>query len=324
MTEPTSDIDVVTGAFSYSGSVIAAELAARGRQVRTLTGHPHRAPADTAIEIHPLDFDDPARLTDALRGARTLYNTYWVRFAHGGIDHDLAVRNCRTLFESAAAAGITRIVHVSILHPALDSPFPYFRGKAQVEQILAELAAERGVTHAIVRPSVLFGRGGVLINNIAWLLRHLPVFAVGGRGDYLVRAIHVDDLARLCVDLGARTDDITLDAVGPDRLTFRELVEAVRAGVHSRSKIVGVPAPVLMVLSAALGAVLRDSVLTSEEYRTMAAGMADSDAPSTGETRLTEWLAAHGDELGRSYANEIRRHFDAPDTKKSPRRSSRR
>lgn len=306
MNQPTSGIDVVTGAFSYSGSVISAESARRGRRVRTLTGHPQRAPENTSIEVHPLDFDDPAGLVDALRGAHTLYNTYWVRFAHGHVDHDLAVRNCRTLFEAAADAGIERIVHVSILHPSPESPYPYFRGKAQVEQILADL----DIPSAIVRPAILFGGDGVLINNIAWLLRHLPVFAIGGRGDYRVRGIHVDDLARLCVDLGARTDTVTLDAVGPDRLTFRELVEAVRRAVGSRSPIIGVPAPVLLALSAALGVVLRDRVLTGEEYHSMAAGLADSNAPSTGTIRLTEWLASHGDELGRSYANEIRRHFD--------------
>ncbi|HET8930265.1 MAG TPA: NAD(P)H-binding protein [Acidimicrobiales bacterium] len=312
MTDSTSDLDVVTGAFSYSGSVIAAELDARGRRVRTLTGHPHRAPADTPIEVHPLGFDDRAGLVDALRGAHTLYNTYWVRFGHGHVDHDEAVRNCRTLLRAAVDAGIQRIVHVSILHPSLDSPYPYFRGKAQVEQVLAELGEAEGLSHAIVRPAILFGGDGVLINNIAWLLRHLPVFAVGGRGDYRVRGIHVEDLARLCVDLGERSDTVTLDAVGPDRLTFRELVEAVRHAVHSRSPIIGVPAPVLMTLSGMLGFVLRDRVLTPEEYRSMAAGLADSDAPSTGTIRITDWLESHGDELGKRYANEIHRHFDAP------------
>lgn len=306
MNQSTGDIDVVTGAFSYSGAVIAAELAARGRQVRTLTGHARRAPADAPIEIHPLDFDDSAGLVGSLRGAHTLYNTYWVRFAHGRVDHDVAVRNCRTLFEAAATAGIERIVHVSILHPSLDSPYPYFRGKARVEQILAG----SGVSHAVVRPALLFGGDGVLVNNIAWLLRHLPVFAIGGSGDYRVRGIHVEDLARLCADLGARTDTVTVDAVGPDRLTFRELVEAVRRAVGSHAPIVAVPAPVLMALSAALGTVLRDRVLTTEEFRSMADGLADSGAPSTGTIRLTEWLADHGDGLGRRYANEIRRHFD--------------
>jgi NADH dehydrogenase len=243
-----------------------------------------------------------------LRGAHTLYNSYWVRFAHRGVDHDLAVANSRTLFEAAAAAGVERIVHISITHPSLDSPYPYFRGKARVEKLLAE----SGIPHAIARPAILFGGAGVLINNIAWLLRHVPVFAIGGRGDYRVRGIHVDDLARLCVQLGTRDDTVTVDAVGPESLTFRELVTAVRSAVGSHALVVSVPGPVLIAASRVLGLVLRDTLLSSEEYYSMAAGLADSDAPAAGETVLTEWIAEHAAELGRSYANELDRHFRAP------------
>lgn len=305
MTTEDQGLDVVTGAFGYSGRAIASELMTKGRRVRTLTGHPGHGPHGTAVEVRPLDFADRDGLTASLRGAHTLYNTYWARFAHGGVDHDVAVRNSRILFGAAADAGVHRIVHVSILHPALDSPFPYFRGKAEVEAILGDI----GIPHAVVRPAILFGGDGVLINNIAWLLRHLPVFAVGGRGDYRVRGIHVEDLARLCVDLGARDDTVTLDAVGPERPTFRELVGQIRTAVGSRSPIIGVPGPVLMGLSAVLGVIMRDRVLTAEEYRTMAAGMADSDAQPTGTTRFSEWVTAHGDTLGRTYANELTRHY---------------
>ena len=298
-------LDVVTGAFSYSGAAIARELQAAGRRVRTLTAHRHRAPARTDIEVRPLNFADPAELVRSLSDAHTLYNTYWVRFAHGRLDHDAAVANSRTLFEAAAAAGIQRIVHVSITHPSLDSPYPYFRGKAEVEKLLAD----SGLSYAIARPAILFGGDGVLINNIAWLLRHAPVFAVGGRGDYRVRGIHVDDLARLCVSLGRRTDTVTVDAVGPQSLTFRELVHAVRAAVGSRALIVPVPPALLTTLSYGLGLALRDRLLTPEEFEAMAAGLADSDAPATGGILLTDWLADHSAELGRRYANELDRHF---------------
>jgi uncharacterized protein YbjT (DUF2867 family) len=298
-------LDVVTGAFSYSGAAIARELHAAGRQVRTLTGHPDRAPADTEVEVRPLSFDDAAELTRNLQGAHTLYNTYWVRFARGRVDHDAAVANSRTLFHAAAAAGVRRIVHVSITHPSPDSPYPYFRGKAQVEQTLAET----GVSHAIVRPAILFGGDGVLINNIAWLLRHLPVFAVGGDGGYRIRGIHVDDLARLCAGLGTGADDVVVDAVGPESLTFRELVDSVRSAVGSHALVVPVPGPLLVAASRALSLVLRDTLLTSEEYHAMAEGLADSDAPATGQIRLTDWITEHADDLGRRYANELDRHF---------------
>jgi NADH dehydrogenase len=186
--------DVVTGAFSYSGRVISRALLGAGRQVRTLTAHPERGAGQSDIEVRKLDFDDPAGLVASLAGATTLYNTYWVRFAHGRVDHALAVDNSRALFQAARRAGASKIVHISILHPSASSPYPYFRGKA----LLVERAlAETGLPYAVLRPSVLFDESGVLLNNIAWLLRRLPVFAVGGDGSYRVRPVHVDDLAAL-------------------------------------------------------------------------------------------------------------------------------
>jgi NADH dehydrogenase len=300
-----SGVDLVTGAFSYSGRAIADALLASGRNVRTLTGHPDRADASSIIDVRPLDFDDLIGLERSLDGVTTLYNTYWVRFARNGIDHALAVENSRLLFLAAARAGVQRIVHVSITNPSVTSPLPYFRGKAMVERALAE----SGVSYAVLRPAILFGGAGVLLNNIAWLLRHAPVFAIGGRGDYRIRAIHVDDLARLALSKASeRTSSIT-DAVGPERPTFTELVHQIRSAVESRSVVVHVPGPLLIVCARALGVALRDVLLTADEYHAMAAGLADVDGPATGSTSLSAWLEANAATLGLAYANELSRHF---------------
>ncbi|MGO9659570.1 MAG: SDR family oxidoreductase [Acidimicrobiales bacterium] len=298
-------LDVVTGAFSYSGRVISRALLDAGRQVRTLTGHPERGAGQSEVEVRGLDFDDPAGLAASLAGTTTLYNTYWVRFAHGRVDHILAVENSRALFQAARRAGVGKIVHVSVLHPSAASPYPYFRGKALVEMALAET----GLPYAVLRPSVLFDERGVLLNNIAWLLRRLPVFAVGGDGGYRVRPVHVDDLAALALQAAAWPDDRTVDAVGPERPSFVQLVEQIREAVGSRARIVRLPPPVLLSLSMVLGAVLHDVLLTADEYRSMADGLADSDAPATGTVRLSEWLTEHRGTLGTEYANELDRHF---------------
>ncbi len=303
MTVHDTGLDAVTGAFSYSGRSIADALLASGRRVRTLTGHPDRAPADSPLEVRPLDFGGD--LVDALEGTTTLYNTYWVRFAHRQIDHDVAVANSRLLFDAAKRAGVRRVVHISITHPCEDSPWPYFRGKALVERALSD----SGVSHAVLRPAILFGGDGVLINNIAWLLRHLPVFAIGGTGEYRVRGIHVDDLAQLCLQKAAELDDSVTDAVGPERPTFNELVSSIGDTIGARTRIIHVPGATMPVFSRLLGLVLHDVLLTKEEYETMASGMADTDGPATGKTALSAWLTEHADTLGRVYANELKRHF---------------
>jgi NADH dehydrogenase len=138
------------------------------------------------------------------------------------------------------------------------------------------------------------------------------VFAIGGRGDYRIRGIHVDDLARLAIECGSRTEDTIIDAIGPERPTFNELVSEVRGAVDSRSVVIHVPSPVLTFLSHVMNLGLRDVLLTRDEYRAMVDGLADTEGPATGSTRLSEWILRNGDTLGRRYANELERHFREP------------
>ncbi|WP_186525921.1 SDR family oxidoreductase [Leekyejoonella antrihumi] len=293
----------VTGAFSYSGRAITAELKARGHHVRTLTAHPRRtADAEGPDEVRPLNFDDPGELRSSLRGVDTLINTFWVRFPHGGTTFADAVDRSNGLLDAAVDAGVRRIVHVSITHADPASPYAYFAGKGLVEQHLTALP----IGHSVLRPAILFGGQAVLINNIAWLLRNLPVFAIGGRGTYRIRGIHLADLAHLCADEAESDTDVLLDAVGPERPTFRELVTLVRTAVGSRAALIDVPEPLVPVCAAALGAVMRDTLLTKQEYQAMAHGLADTTGAPTGDLAISDWIAKNGHRLGRTYLNDTR------------------
>ena len=287
-----SGVDVVTGAFGNAGSVIADRLRAGGRTIRTLTTH---APSDPGpIEVHPLAFDDPDRLAAAFDGAATFYNTYWIRMGDDS-GYENAVANSRALITAAARAGVRRIVQFSVIKPSLDSPYPYFRGKARVEDIVRS----SGVPTAIVRPAMMFGGEDALLNNLGWLMRRMPLFAVPGDGKYRVRPVHVDDVADLCVSAAERDTDEVIDAVGPERPTFDELVRMVRSAVHGRARIVHAPAPLVLGAARAIGTILRSDLLTRDELASTMDGLADSDAPATGEISLSSWIADHGDTLGR-------------------------
>lgn len=301
-----NNIHVITGAFGYSGSHMARQLLDAGAQVRTLTGHPDRPhPLRDRIEAHRLDFDDPAALTASLRGARVLYNTYWVRFDHGQATHQRAVDQLRTLISAAAEAGVGRVVHTSITNPSTDSPLSYFQGKAQVE---AALRAS-GLSYAILRPAVFFGGRDVLINNIAYLLRRFPLFGLPGRGDYAIQPIHVDDMARLAIAQGRATEDVTLDAVGPETFTYRELVQTVAGAMGKRRLLLGLPSWLVLGVAKLVGWLVGDNLLTADEIAGLSANLLVSADPPTGTTRFTDWLKKHAHELGKHYANEISRHY---------------
>ncbi len=300
------DLDVVTGAFGYTGRYITESLLSNGRRVRTLTGHPNRPnPFGDRIEVARLEFGDRARLGKSLDGADTLYNTYWIRFPYRGMTFETAVRNTETLIGAAADAGVRRIVHVSITNPSDDSPFPYFRGKARLERTIRE----SGLSHAIVRPTVIFGSEDILINNIAYVLRRFPVFGIPGSGDYRVRPVSVEDVADICVRAGQREEDEIIDAVGPETFTFEELVRLIAETVASRARIIHVPPSGALAASGLIGLVVRDVLVTKDELEGLMANLVVTDGPATGHRRLTDWLAQNAATVGRTYASEVSRHY---------------
>lgn len=297
---------VVTGAFGFSGQHIARKLLARGEHVRTLTNHPQSgSPLSGQLQVFPLDFENAQLLVESMLGASVLYNTYWVRFSYGEITHERAVHNTMALIRAAETAGVKRIVHVSITNPALDSPLPYFKGKAELEQAIRSSS----LSHAILRPAVLFGAGDILINNIAFLLKRFPVFAIPGDGEYRIQPVFVEDLAELAVESGRRTDSITVDAVGPESYTYTELVKLIRAATRSRAAIVYVPPALLCYASGVLGKMLKDVVLTDDEIKGLMANLLVSHAPPTGRTSLKGWLEAHAKTIGSAYVSELSRHY---------------
>jgi NADH dehydrogenase len=299
-----SDIDLVTGAFGYTGRYLSRRLADAGRRVRTLTAHPRRPVAgEPDVEVHPYRFDDPAALTASLRGVDTLYNTYWVRYAPGGTTYEQGVHNSTTLIRAAADAGVRRLVHVSITKPDRDSFYEYYRGKARIE----EAVRASGLSHAIVRPTVLFGGDDILINNIAWLVRRFPVFAIPGDGRYRLRPVATADLADLCVRLAGEPDDVTVDAVGPESFAFEDLVATVARAVGTRCRLVHVPPALVGAILPVLGLLPRDVVLTRDELRGLMAEYVHVDGEATGPTRLTAYLAERGQQVGVRYQSELAR-----------------
>jgi len=298
--------DVVTGAFSYTGRYIARRLLSQERRVRTLTNHPTRPGAeDIKVDVAPLQFTDRAALVESLRGADVLYNTYWVRFRRGRMGFGDAIANTRRLVGAAAEAGVRKIVHISVSNPSVDSHLDYYAGKARTEEIV------RGsrLQWAIVRPTLVFGTEDILINNIAWLLRRMPMFVIPGHGTYRVQPVAVEDVAEIAIWAAEQTDNMTLDAAGPDTMTYAELVEGIAIAVGRRPHLVVMPPRLTLFAADIVSRYMKDVMLTRQELQGLMEELLVSHEKARGTRRIDNWLLTNADLVGRTYASELDRHW---------------
>ena len=300
------DLAIVTGAFSYTGRYVARRLLDQGVHVRTLTRIPNAEDTLAShVEAAPLDFSDPDGLSRSMQGAGVFYNTYWIRYAHGRITFDLAVENTRTLFEAAKRAGVGRIVHFSVTNASPESGLPYFRAKAQVEDMLTNL----GIPYAIIRPTLVFGAGDLLLNNMAWALRRFPVFPVYGNGDYPVQPVYVEDLAAQAVEAGSQSENSVADAAGPDTFSFEALLRLLASSMGVRRRFLHTHPRVGLALTGLVGLLMRDMTLTHDEVVGLMDGLLTSRESPTGTTRLADWLKDNAGGLGLRYVSELRRNY---------------
>ncbi|MEK6699292.1 MAG: NAD(P)H-binding protein [Nitrospirota bacterium] len=301
------EIHMVTGAFGFSGKYIAGRLLDAGHEVRTLTNSPDREnPFEGQVKAYPYNFDDPEKLVQSLTDVSVLYNNYWVRFNYKDFSYNHAVENSLKLFDAAKNAGIKRIVHISITNPSEDSPFEYFSGKAKLEKALIG----SGLSYAILRPAVLFGKEDMLINNIAWFLRRFPVFGVFGDGKYRLQPIHVDDLAELAVEQGRTVKNVILDAIGPETFTYRELAQAIGKTIGKRRPIISIAPDMGYFLGIFVSFLHHDVTITRDEIEGLMADLLYTGSPPAGRIKLTEWLKEHASSVGRHYRSELARRRD--------------
>ena len=295
----------ITGAFSYSGKYITKRLLDCGEEVITLTGHPNRPdPFSGKVKAYPLDFDEGS-MTRSLQGVDVLVNTYWVRFDKGENTQPRAVENTRKLVNAAKAAGVKRIVHISIANPSADSHLPYYWGKAANEKAVME----SGLSYAILRPTVLIGKEDILINNIAFLLRRFPFFLIPGDGSYRIQPVFVEDLADLAVEAVYSKDNYVIDTVGPDSYTFKEFVQLIGNTISAERPVFSVPPRLALWVAQFLSLFVSDVILTPEEVDGLMGNLLVSKEPARGKTAFKDWLERNKSTVGTKYASEIKRHY---------------
>ena len=138
--------------------------------------------------------------------------------------------------------------------------------------------SEEAEGYAIIRPTLVFGDGDLLLNNMAWALRCFPVFPELGNGDYPVQPIYAEDLATQAVAAGSRGDSLVADAAGPETFTFEEFLRLLASAVGAHVRLVHTPPSLGFAMTRLVGLLLRDVVMTKDEVDGLMAGLLASHA----------------------------------------------
>jgi len=298
---------LITGASGFIGGAVTERIVDRA-EVRSLTSHPAKNRFGARVPSFPYEFDRPDRMAAAFRGVDVFVNSYYVRFRYRDKTFERAVAESRALIELARSAGVRRIVHVSVSNAREDSDLPYYSNKARIER----LVSESGIEHTILRPAIVVGRGDILVNNIAYFLRRMPVFTVFGDGSYRAQPMTLDAFADIAVEAidGAHASQ-TIAVAGPIDWPFIDMVRAVRSAVGSRTAVVQAPPFVALAGLKVAGLFLRDVVLTSDEIKGLTREYLYADRPVRRGVDFSTWLADESvaSRLGLEYASELARHF---------------
>ena len=307
----------ITGAWSYSGRHVARRLLDRGDTVLSLTNHPAPDPHLFQGQVKAVPFDfTPGRLAAHLAEIDVLACAYWTRHnrppvGHRGpwMSHAEATQRSQALIREAKTAGVRRLVWTSIANPGLDADLPYYQGKARVEAAVRS----SGLSYGILRPACFFGPGGILLENVAWAVRRLPVFPLpAAAAPFHVRPIHVEDYADLVAEAVHSQETFVRDAAGPDRVEFAALVRHLSAVMGSRTRLVSLPLPVCHLLYAAASRVMGETILTLDELKGLSRNRLDSREDPAGSISLLAYVAANAGTLGRRFLREPRRRPAMP------------
>jgi NADH dehydrogenase len=248
----------VVGATGFVGRHVVPHLVTQGHRVRALSRDGERRP-DWGSEVEALDADvtTGAGLDDGLRGAEAVVHLVAIPREQGGRTfEEVNVRGVERVLAAARAAGVRRIVHLSVLGVSDDPRLAYLHSKWRGEQLVRESELE----WVVLRPSLLFGEGDGFFNLVKVTLTWWSpgIVAIPGDGSTRFQPLSVDDLA-IAVERSlvepARAGSV-YEIGGPAYVTYREIVDRVMAVTGKRRLKLGMPVPLLSAITAVTDRIL--------------------------------------------------------------------
>ena len=253
-------MDLIVGATGYVGSLLTRALVAEGRSVRALSRHPPRLGQHGLVESVRGDVLAGEGLDDALDGCDVAY--YLVHSMEAGTaSFEARDRQAAENFAAACRrAGVERVVYLGGIEPT--GPLsPHMRSRLEVERILMdEVAGATGL-----RASIVVGAGSPSFRLMVRLIERIPVLPLPPWRRRRTQPIAERDVMQCLVrtPLIDATAGRSIDLVGPEALTYGEMLQGIAAELELDRPEVDLPiftAPAFAAVAAAIAGADTDLV----------------------------------------------------------------
>ena len=187
------------------------------------------------------------------------------------------VDGTHNVVEAARSAGVRRIVLLSFLRARPSCGSPYHESKFAAEEIVRG----SGLTYAILKCGVIYGRGDHLLDHLSHALHTVPLFATVGIRQPPLRPTAVQDVAEILFAalVERQLTDQTVAVVGPETLMMRELVTRVGGAIGRTPWIVPMPVAFHRLLARVAEAVMHVPLVSRAQVRMLAEGLVEAAPP---------------------------------------------
>ena len=248
----------VIGATGFVGSHVVPHLVREGHRVVAVSRGGRRMTGwGDAVEARAANVETGTGLGDALAGADAVVHLVAIPRETGGRRFDAVnVEGTRRVVDAATAAGVRRMVHLSVLGVTDDPRLRYLRSKWDGEQ----LVRQSDLNWVVLRPSIMFGEGDGFFNLIKTTLTWWSpgVVAIPGRGEERFQPLSVDDLA-IAVERSVTEPErsrTVYELGGPDYWSYREIVDEVMRVTGKRRLKLNLPVGLVSALTTVTDRVL--------------------------------------------------------------------
>ena len=259
------------GATGQIGRNLIRKLSQNNYKITAVTRNTHRAGYIIKTQANPgylelveLKNFDPKKIEDLIKNCTVCINLIGILFEKKRGDFKIIHTDLPNLLSKLAKKHkIQKFIHLSSLgiENALDSD--YANSKLEGEKKIKSNFEK----FVILKPSIVYSVDDKFTTRFMTLLSRLPIMPLYYNGNTKFSPIHVSDLVDIILNtIENKNNNLVLECVGPEILTFKEIIEKLLISIQKKRFLVPVPIQIAS-LTAKLLQLLPNPLLTEDQLK---------------------------------------------------------